>query len=78
MTLAEAPFGEKVRVMADARTHGFDRALAGIGIHVGDEVCVVRAAPFHGPLLVLVPSSGVRVAVGRAMARSVQVERSAA
>ncbi|MBM4398111.1 MAG: ferrous iron transport protein A [Deltaproteobacteria bacterium] len=48
--------------------------LAALGVHVGDRVRVMRSAPFHGPVLVKVPSSGIFVAVGRGMAEKVEVE----
>ena len=74
MTLADARFGEKLRVLGRGEGGRLGESLSGIGIHIGDEVVVVRAAPFHGPLLVEVPSSGVRVALGRGMAEKVLVE----
>jgi Fe2+ transport system protein FeoA len=55
------------------RGPGLDE-VSGLGIHLGDEVVVVREAPFRGPLLVEVPSSGVRVALARRMAGDIRVE----
>ena len=71
MTLKEARPGERVRVVAS----GPGRSLAGIGIHTGDVLVVMRAAPFGGPLLVEAPS-GARVAIGRSVAAGVHVEPS--
>lgn len=75
MTLADVRPGERVRVLGRAHREGAMDTLAAVGIHVGDEVLVVRAAAFQGPLLIEVPSSGVRVALGRGMAAGVEVER---
>ena len=43
-----------------------------LGIHVGDRLEVVERAPFHGPVLVQV--NGIRLALGRGVARRVRVE----
>ncbi len=74
MTLAQASTGTRVRIVSRSRGRRHEANLAGLGIHVGDEVIVVRAAPFDGPLLVEVPASGVRVALGRGMAAGLVVE----
>jgi Fe2+ transport system protein FeoA len=74
VTLAHAKTGSRLKVVSRDTGKGLGVHLAGIGIHVGDEVTVVRAAPFHGPLLVEVRSSGARVAVGRGVAEQVTVE----
>lgn len=74
MTLAQAVPGTRVRVVGRSRGRRHEANLAGLGIHVGDEVIVVRSAPFDGPLLVEVPASGVRIAVGRGMASGLMVE----
>ena len=50
---------------------GLMAQLGGMGIHPGDEVMVVRASHFHGPVLLEV--HGTRVAVGRGMAERITV-----
>jgi len=76
MTLSEAPVGSRLRVVGHSRGDhcGCVSAITAMGIHPGDEIRVIQAAPFHGPVLVEVPSSGVRLALGRGMARSLLVE----
>ncbi len=75
MTLADATIGSRLKVVSRKRMTSVDgESIAGLGIHIGEEVIVVRAAPFSGPVLVEVPSSGVRVAMGRGMAAEVVVE----
>ncbi|MBL6974091.1 MAG: FeoA domain-containing protein [Deltaproteobacteria bacterium] len=74
MTLEQASKGSRVRVLKRASGHRFASSLDGMGIHVGDELLVVGYAPFHGPILVEIPSSGVRVALGRGMAEKLHVE----
>lgn len=43
-----------------------------LGIHIGDWLTVVQRAPFRGPVLVEV--HGTRVALGRGVARKIQVD----
>ena len=75
MTLAEAMVGSRLKVVGrTAPRCGCGDSLAGLGIHVGDFLKVLRAAPFGGPVMVEVKSSGVRVALGRGMAEAVVVE----
>ena len=50
------------------------RNLANLGIHPGDFVTVIRRAPFRGPILVRVETTGVNIAVGRDMAKRITVE----
>lgn len=74
MTLEQVDKGTRVRVLKRTSGHQFASSLDGMGIHVGDELVVVGYAPFHGPVLVEIPSSGVRVALGRGMAEKLLVE----
>jgi len=43
-----------------------------MGLHVGDEVSVIRKAPFGGPLVI--ESRGNRVAIGQQLAQKISVE----
>lgn len=74
MTLAQVRVGSRVRVTGQWSGRILVSSMAGMGIHVGDELVVLRSAPFHGPVLVEVPASGVQVALGRGMAEKVDVE----
>ena len=51
---------------------GFRKRLMDMGLTPGTRVTVVKSAPFHGPLEVLV--RGFRLALGRGMAERVFVE----
>lgn len=73
MTLVEAEKGAKVRVVRRGIGRGIQAHLDGIGIHVGDELRVLGSAPFHGPVLVEVVRTGVRVALGHGMAERLDV-----
>lgn len=73
MTLAEAPKGRKVRVTGGWGGWGFRDHLQAMGIHVGEELVVVQNGPFHGPVLVEVVRSGVKVALGYGMAKKLEV-----
>jgi len=52
---------------------GFEKRLMDMGLTPGTKVTVLRSAPFHGPLEVLV--RGSRLALGRGMAERIFVER---
>jgi Fe2+ transport system protein FeoA len=51
---------------------GFERRLMDMGLTPGTKVTVVKSAPFHGPLEILV--RGSRLALGRGMAERIFVE----
>lgn len=54
------------------RGWGFEKRLMDMGLTPGTKVTVVKSAPFHGPLEVLV--RGSRLALGRGMAEKIFVE----
>lgn len=47
--------------------------MAGFGIHEGKIIRLIKAAPFHGPLLIEDTASGARTMIGRGMAGTVEV-----
>lgn len=51
---------------------GFEKRLMDMGLTPGVRVTVMKSAPFHGPLEVLV--RGSRLALGRGMAERIFVE----
>jgi len=55
------------------RGWGFEKRLMDMGLTPGTKVTVVKSAPFHGPLEVLV--RGSRLALGRGMADRIFVEK---
>jgi Fe2+ transport system protein FeoA len=54
------------------RVWGFGKRLMDMGLTPGTRVTVVKSAPFHGPLEILV--RGSRLALGRHMAQRIFVE----
>jgi len=54
------------------RGWGFEKRLMDLGITPGTKITVVKSAPFHGPVEVLV--RGSRLALGRGMADRILVE----
>jgi Fe2+ transport system protein FeoA len=54
------------------RGWGFQKRLMDLGLTPGTEVTVVKSAPFHGPIEILV--RGSRLALGRGMADKIFVE----
>ena len=55
------------------RGWGFEKRLIDMGLTPGTRVTVVKSAPFHGPLEILV--RGSRLVLGRGMAERIFVER---
>jgi len=57
----------------EGRGWGFEKRLMDMGLTRGTKVTVVKSAPFHGPLEILV--RGSRLALGRGMAERILVEK---
>jgi len=70
MTLLEIPIGGKARLIKTSE--GLRSKLRQYGLHIGDCIQVLRAAPLGGPLLVEV--NGREVALGREVAAKMLVE----
>ena len=72
MTLEQlSPSNDALVVSLDGG-HAVRSHLNTLGIHVGDHLVVIQRAPFRGPVLVEV--HGSRVALGRGVARKIEVE----
>jgi len=70
ITLLEVPVGEHARLtLINGRLR---TKLMQYGLHIGDCLRVLRAAPLGGPLLVEV--NGREIALGRAVAGKILVE----
>jgi len=72
MTLEQVEPTREALVVAITGGRGVCAHLNTLGIHVGDRVMVVDRAPFRGPILLEV--HGSRVALGRGVARQIEVE----
>ena len=70
--LSDADDQAELRILLILGGWGVRRSLNQMGIHAGDQVRVLRRAPFGGP--VLIDNRGTRVAVGRGMAEKIRVE----
>ena len=55
------------------RGHGFAKRLMDMGLTPGTQITVAKAAPFRGPIEVIV--RGARLALGRGMAERILVKR---
>jgi len=55
------------------RRAGFERRLMDMGLTPGTKITVIKSAPFHGPIEILV--RGSRLALGRGMAERIIVEK---
>ena len=70
MTLLNVPPGKCARLVSVG-----DRLRVKLrqhGLHIGDQVRLVRSAPLEGPLVIEV--NGREIALGRAVARKILVE----
>jgi len=71
-TLADLPPGRAARITHLRGGRGMALRLARLGLRPGSVVRLVNSGPFSGPLLVEV--AGVRVALGRGVARRILVQ----
>lgn len=72
--LDQIPLRKKVKIVAIEGGWGIRQLLTQIGLHVGDELIVVRSGLFGGPLLINLHDS--QIALGRGMAKKVMVNLS--
>jgi ferrous iron transport protein A len=72
MNLLEVKNGKWVRVVNFRGGSGMQRRLSQLGFLPGNQVRIVRAAPFHGPLLLEV--EGREIVLGRGIASHILVE----
>ena len=73
LTLLELKQGETALVTGITGGKTARARMAGFGIHEGKRIRLIKAAPFHGPLLVEDTASGARTMIGRGMAGSIEV-----
>ena len=73
LTLLELKQGETAVVTGITGGKTARARMAGFGIHEGKIIRLIKAAPFHGPLLVEDTASGARTMIGRGMAGTVEV-----
>jgi Fe2+ transport system protein FeoA len=74
MNLAEAPMAKPLRILRIAGGEVVRRRLLSMGFHPGDVVELDSMAILKGPILVRSAASDNRVALGRAIARKIEVE----
>jgi len=72
MNLLNVKNGKWVRVTNFRGGRGMQRRLAQLGFLPGNKVRIIRAAPFHGPLLLEV--EGREIVLGRGVASHIIVE----
>jgi ferrous iron transport protein A len=71
MSLLDVQIGSQVR-LSSIQGRGLIAKLTQIGLHEGDYVRVLRAAPLGGPVLIEV--NGREIALGRGVAQKITVE----
>ena len=74
MSLDEAKVDDVVIVKSINAGQRALRRLMNLGINVGDRVRILHFGPFKGAILVEDLDSGVKVALGRGLARKIIVE----
>lgn len=72
MNLLNIKNGKWVRVVNFRGGHGMQRRLSQLGFLPGNQVRIVRTAPFRGPLLIEV--EGREIVLGRGIASHIFVE----
>ncbi len=72
-SLASVALARRVRIARLSIGAAEDAWLAAVGLALGDEVLVLRRAPFGGPLHVRTRAGG-EFAIDRALASRIQVE----
>ncbi len=72
MTLDTVSIKRQARVIMIDGGQRVRSYLNTLGIHIGDWLTVVQRAPFRGPVMVEI--HGTRVALGRGVARKIQVD----
>jgi len=72
MTLDQLSMGANARVVDFVGGSGLYRNLSQMGIHPGDTIVVSGSGAFRGPLLVDI--HGIRIALGRGVARRIVVQ----
>lgn len=73
LTLLELKQGETAIVTGITGGKTARSRMAGFGIHEGKRIRLIKAAPFHGPLLIEDTASGGRTMIGRGMAGSIEM-----
>jgi Fe2+ transport system protein FeoA len=74
MSLDEVRIDDVVIVRDINAGHRALRRLLSLGINIGDRVRVLHFGPFKGAILIEDIDSGVKVALGRGIARKIVVE----
>ncbi|MDI6851089.1 MAG: FeoA family protein [bacterium] len=74
MSLDEARVDDIVVVKGINAGHRALRRLVSLGINIGDKVRILHFAPFGGAILVEDLNTGIKVALGRGLARKIIVE----
>lgn len=70
ISLMEVPIGKRARLISVQ--DGLRTKLRQYGLHTGDSLRLLRAAPLGGPLLIEV--NGREIALGRSVAEKIMVE----
>ena len=64
---------EKARITAFNGGRNLTEKLRQYGLFIGDQVHIVRTAPFNGPILI--ESGGREIALGKGIARKIMVKK---
>jgi Fe2+ transport system protein FeoA len=72
--LTEAEAGAVLRILSVAGSREVRQRLFALGFHIGDKITVQGRGPFRGPFLVTNLTTGTCLAIGRIIAKRIQVE----
>ena len=73
-SLVEVHAGAEVRVVSIEGGRTVRQRLFALGFHIGDRISVQGRGIFRGPLLVSNLTAGTCLAIGRGIAKRIQVE----
>lgn len=73
INLLELKNHEMGHITAFEGGRNFSIKLRQYGLFIGDQVRIIRAAPFNGPILI--ESGGREIALGKGIARKIMVKR---
>ncbi|MFC2064632.1 ferrous iron transport protein A [Chloroflexota bacterium] len=73
INLLELKNQEKAKITAFEGGRNLSIKLRQYGLFIGDQVHIIRTAPFNGPILI--ESGGREIALGKGIARKIMVKR---
>jgi len=74
ISLVDAPYNKRLRIVNICGGHGIHRRLLSLGFHKNDIIELDTSGIFKGPILIRGITSNTSVALGRGVAGKIMVE----